>query len=170
MSEICWWFVLNRLLSRNNIFDPDFFLRSDDVLKFRIFWSRLVTVYKGLIENQVFHSFRSFVVQKQWFWSRFFLWSNNVLKFLIFWSRLVTVYKGLIENQKLWNTWFSINPLYTVTSLDQKIRNVKTLFDQRKKYGSKPLFLNNKRCFQRQPQKSWNLVLKVHILYKSFKR
>ena len=32
-----------RLLSRNNILDPDFFLRSNDVLKFRIFWSVLVT-------------------------------------------------------------------------------------------------------------------------------
>ena len=36
---------LNRLVSRNNIFDPDFFLWSDNVLKFRIFWSVLVTAY-----------------------------------------------------------------------------------------------------------------------------
>ena len=34
-----------RLLPRINSFDPDFFLRSDNVLKFRIFWSVLVTAY-----------------------------------------------------------------------------------------------------------------------------
>ena len=36
---------LNRLLPRINSFDPVFFLRSDYVLKFRIFWSVLVTAY-----------------------------------------------------------------------------------------------------------------------------
>ena len=37
--------LLDRLSPRNNILDPDFFLRSDNVLKFRIFWSGLVTAY-----------------------------------------------------------------------------------------------------------------------------
>ena len=44
-QQIRYDILSDRLLSRNNILDPDFFLRSNDVLKFRIFWSVLVTAY-----------------------------------------------------------------------------------------------------------------------------
>ena len=43
MYLLCHDSLSNRLLPRINSFDPDFFVRSDDVLKFRIFWSVLVT-------------------------------------------------------------------------------------------------------------------------------
>ena len=89
-------------------------------------------------------SFGPFLVEKQSFWSSFF----SLIKWCFEVSNLLveTGYctKGLIEN-KVFHSFISF--VGTVTSLDQKNRNFKTSFDQRKKSGSKRLFLDNKRSF-----------------------
>ena len=85
--------VLNCLLSRNNLFGPDFFLWSNDVLKFRIFgrdWLLYIILILKSMKSMI-SIFRSI----RWWESIFlihifFLRSDYVLKFRILWSKLVT--------------------------------------------------------------------------------